>query len=526
MSRQTIAWVLLAAAGAPAARGETPAEYLRRLPRPVFAAGHTLPPLTRYGWTLPLDARVELAEHWGYCLEFGGYTTEKVVARLDDPNSIESKLVALAASDPKRYPLCVICSRDLPTDVSPGTWTRTADGRLVSDKGEVQEPNQPGKAARRTWSPEAPDSVFREAGRLRADPIRKVRAKAPIAIVLNGGEYALSVPGHHAKAWSLDPRIVKAKGDMSWFEYVSRQKARQEGAISEAVRRAVPDRTLYIYYPCGGGTHRNRWGGWPEWCWGYQWMHPISDLPSNETYYKHFNTGWAGEIDMLTMALNAKGHEIALARPLSYNWLCAGWPRGDDPNAGLGDLALYLGFLKCYYAAGMIGGNAGYYAYPKGGFGAAFGADAPPHWLRQMVALARVHALFSHLEGYLREGDLLPGPNRHRWSKDQPAYELPTGQPATRVVARRMRKAPKWLLAAWAADGQARRVTVSVPDLGEVALDARPCGSVYRAELAGGAARVELIDRDGLLPTTAGLRTWHGHPAHASHGHLARGLRP
>ena len=56
-----------------------------------------------------------------------------------------------------------------------------------------------------------------------------------------------------------------------------------------------------------------------------------------------------------------------------------------------------------------------------------------------MVALARVHALFSHLEMFLRQGDLLPGPNHHRFSKDLPAYEFPSGDPNVRVVARKLR---------------------------------------------------------------------------------------
>lgn len=483
------------------AAAETPAGYLRSRPAPSFRDGHTLPPLTRFGWTLPFDARVELAEHWGYCLEFGGYATEKSVARLDDPASVESRLVALAAKDPDRYPLCVICSRKLPKDPPPATWTRTADGKFVTGKGEAWEPGQEGKPKRKVWSPEAPDAVFEEAGRYRAGPIRTILSKAPIAIILNGGEYALSVPGHHKKAWEKDPRITKAKGDRSWFAYVSEQKARQELIISQAVRAAAPDRLLYIYYPCGGGTHRNRWGGWKQWCWGYEWMEPISDVPSNEAYYRHFNSGWTGKQDLLTMALNAKGFEISRKRPLSYNWLCAGWPRGKKPAKGLGDLDRYAGFLKCYYTAGMIGGNAGYYAYPKGGFKAAFEKGSPPHWLRQMEVFARVHALFSHLEEFLRKGDLLPGPEKHCWSKDQPAYEFPTGEGDARVVARRLRGAKKWLVTAWAAGGPDRDVTVTIPELGEVKLKARACGSVYRAALKTGRPHVDRVDTDGRLPT-------------------------
>ena len=470
------------------AAGISPAEYLRRQLKPTFRLGHTLPPLTRFGWTLPLDARVELAEHWGYALEFGGYATTKLLDKeLDDANSISSKVLALAASDPNRYRLAVIVARDLPKDVPPETWTRDANGQLVEGK--------------QIWSPEAPDSVFEEAGKLRADPLRRIRRKCPIAVVLNGGEYALGVCGFEQKAWSQDPRIVKAKGDQPWFDYVSQRKARQELIITKAVREAAPDRLLYIYYPCGGGIHRNRYGGWDQWGWGYQWMQNVSDLPSNELYYRSFNDGWTGNTELATMALNAVGLEISLGRPLSYNWLCAGWTREKLGESAFSDIPRYMGFLKCCYTAGMIGGNAGYYAYPQGGFAVAFEPNAPPHWLEQMIAFARVHALFSHLEGFLREGDLLPGPDKHRWSKDMPAYEFPTGQAGDRVVARKMRKPPEWLITSWAADGIDRQVKVTIPELGEVSLQARACGSVYRATLEKDKPVLRLIDEDGLLPT-------------------------
>ena len=107
-------------------------QYLKNQPKPQFRQGHRLASLTRFGWTLPIDARIELARNWGYALEFGGYVTEAVAARLEDPNSVESRLVELAASDPTTYRLGVICSRELPKEVPPETWTRTADGKFIA----------------------------------------------------------------------------------------------------------------------------------------------------------------------------------------------------------------------------------------------------------------------------------------------------------------------------------------------------------------------------------------------------------
>ena len=96
----------------------------------------------------------------------------------------------------------------------------------------------------------------------------------------------------------------------------------------------------------------------------------------------------------------------------------------------------------------------------------------------QMIAFSRVHAFFSHLEGYIRGGELLPGPDKHVWSKQQPAYEFPTGDANVRVLVRRRKDRAAWLATAWAAGGETRDVRVTIPEAGEVALRARPAGSV------------------------------------------------
>jgi hypothetical protein len=452
-------------------------DTLRAAEKPHFRAGHTLPPLTRWGWTLPYDVRVELCENWGYALEFGGYVTPEVAAKLDDPDSLESKLCALTASDPMRYPLFVLTSRALDKPVG-DPWCHDADGNLIDGK--------------ETWSPEAPDSVFEEAAERMAAPLRKVRAKAPIAIILNGGEYALSVYGHHGKIWERDPKVMAAKGNRDWFDYISERKTRQEMFITRACEAAVPDRLLYLYYPTEACAHANRYAGWDTWAWDYRYFRTVSDIPNTSIYYKHFNDGWTGANDMLTQALNATAQQIAFGDPLSYNWMNAGWPRESLGEAAIGDPEHYMGYLKCYYTAGMIGGVAGYFSVPK---------EDDPNWLWQMTVLSHCHALFSHLEDFLRRGDLLPGPDKHRWSKHLPAYEFPTGDPDARVVARRHRDRAEWLLTAWAAGGDDRAVSVDIPDLGKVELQARSCGSVYRATLKDGQPDLKLVDEDGMYPT-------------------------
>jgi hypothetical protein len=457
-----------------------PVQYLKRLAAPKFKPGHTLPPLTRFGWVLPFETRVELADRWGYALEWGGYATPKSVAKaMSDPQSTEAKIMALAAAEPKRYQLAVVLNRNLPQSPK-DIW-------LHNDRGELV-------AGKKIWSPEAPLAALEAAVKLRSEPLAQIRKKAPIAVILNGGEYGLGVLGSIRRFCEQDPKVMSAKGNRDWFDYLSERKAYQELSIAKAVREIVPDRRMYAYYGSDSNPHQGRYGGWQQWCFDYKKMRSVSDLPSSSTYFKEFNTGWTGNMDILTEVLNSIGQQIKFGDPLSYNWVCSGWMRGKNPV--FGEIDRYMGFLKCYYTAGSIGAIAGYFDYPAKGFAVPFGVNAPPNWLEQMIALARVHGLFSHLEDYLRQGDLLPGPMKHLWSKDTPAYEFPTADPDIRVLARKHHQKATWLIVAWAASGNPRQATVTIPQLGAVSVLARPNASVYTAEIVANKARLSWVDRE------------------------------
>ncbi len=486
----------------------TPAQWLKEQPRPFACPDHTLPRLTRYGWVLPLDARIELTEHWGYGLEYGGYVDDAAAARLAQPDSDESKLAVLVKSDPKRYPLAVITSRKMPgTEAPPETWVRDKDGKVLNGQAQSMDGTVWSEEKGAIFSPEAPDVVWNLAGEYRAAPLRELQKQGvPISIVLNGGEYGLGVLGFGQPIWSKDPRIVAAVGQGSWRDYASSKKGHAERLIADVVRQAVPGRKLYVYYTAGGRTLRNK--DWAIDDWGAQWTHMrgVSDVPSNEVYYRHFNDGFTGRLNLLTLALNAAGAEIASGDTLSYNWVCGGWTRGNAQQY-IADIDRWTGFLKAYYTAGMIGENVGYYEFPPGGFGATFRSDAPPAWLQQLAASAHVHALFSQVEEIVRNSDLLPGPMRHEISTDDPAYEFPTGDETLRVLARRHRSRAEWLLTTWASDGADRSATVSLPELGRLTLKARVVGSVYRAALKDGRVTLVQIDEEGRTITHAALAT-------------------
>ncbi len=460
-----------------ASAGVTPDEWLKAQVPPSFRPGYTLPRLTRFGWIMTVPTRIELTERWGYALEFAQYADAATVAALDKPDSDLAKLLALAKSDPKRYPSMVLVTGRMPyKDVPPETWARDKDGAMLSGEAKSLDGNAWSREGAGVYSPETPDAVWQQAGAMRADPVRElVKRGLPLKIIINGGECGLGILGFARKPWSQDPRIVAAvqgqwKG--AWEEYASAKKGHAERIIADAVRQAVPERDLYVYYTAGGGTMRNSWWGIKEWAPQWKHLRGVSDIPSNEIYYLAYNDGFTGAKDMLTLALNATANEIASGDPLSYNYICAGWARGDAKKYHA-DLNRWTGFLKCYYTAGMIGANVGYYELPKGGFDARFPADQPPPWLQQMVATSHVHALFSQVEDIVRHGELLPGPMHHTLSTSDPAYEFPTGDANARVLVRKHRQQPAWLITAWVAEGADRPAQVFIPELGVITVSAR-----------------------------------------------------
>lgn len=474
---------------------QTAAEHLKALPKPVFKQGNTMIPLTRWGWELAYDAKVELCENWGYALEFGE-PRPGIEKTLENPASEQARLVALTKSDPKKYPLSVLVYRalgdpsTLPGGVYPEeTFVHDAEGKRLEGVPEWK-----------TWSPLLPDSLYQHAAKLAADPIAALRARAPIAVLLNGGEYGLNCRGHSGPSWEKDPKVVAAKGDKDWDTWIGERKAHYEGFITEAVRKAAPDRQLYLLYHYGSEP------GWTDvkWVWDYKSMRKVADMPGQMFYYNRYdNTGWTGERNELSNALCAYAECVPYGDVLAYHWLCAGWEEGK-----FSDRERYMGFMKSLYNTGVLGNVAGYFSYPKPGFKENLGPDIPP-WLWQMIDLAHVQALYSHLEEYLREGELLKGPDKHKYDASLPAYEFPTGDATARVTVRKHKKKDAWLITAWAADGPARKVKVDIPELGEVELEARPAGSVYLAtskvnmQFEPPVVELKLLDPDAMHPSAA-----------------------
>jgi hypothetical protein len=159
----------------------------------------------------------------------------------------------------------------------------------------------------------------------------------------------------------------------------------------------------------------------------------------------------------------------------------------------------------------MNGAIAGYFSLPTNtvshtmGFDATFPSNSPPYWLQQMVVLSHVHALFSQLETFTDNSDLISGPQHHALSYDQPAYEFTNtaGYAQDRVLARKSRSANQWLVTAWAADGVTNNVTVTIPTVGNLTVAAVPSASVYQVTMTGTNVQQTLLDEYASFPRLA-----------------------
>ncbi len=459
---------------------------------------------------------------------------------LTNSRSVIARELVLISSNPGKFQLQVGLDRmSLPWEtnvVSSGFFVTNSAGQFVDDNTNTN-----------TWSsltntqyspivsPEAGiGDLSNEAAFLTA-PLKTILSNAPIAIILNGGERDLGVVGYDLIAWQFDPRVqaqavvTNAYADpgntngLSWPRYISNKKAHQLSFLTSAVRANVPNRQLYIFYNTGNEQNRfdipgyGSWEDvWSNWGWDSDVMNANTDLPSFQDYYVNATSWtniagaqWNQISDLLTLHLNAVGYNFRLGSTNSYNWVCGGWSNNNTNS--LADIPRYTGFLKCLYTAGMVGGVAGYFSYPTGtngtllggpGFDAAFPSNSPPHWLLQIMALSHVHALFSHLDNFLYNGDLLSGPQAHAMSLDQPAYEFTNtaGYVNDRILARKMRGTNLWLITVWAADGTTNNVTVTIPIIGNLTVTAVPSASVYQVTMSGTNVQQTLLDEYASYP--------------------------
>lgn len=475
--------------------------------------------LTRWGWVLSSNACVELGKNWGYCLPLGDYTTRAIASNCGVVGTFQNGMCQLASNYPTVFKLSVLDDRDFPATIPNDFYCTNSGGAFVTNSSGTK-----------FVCPEAPTSYLLTAQAYWSNSLYMVMTNAPITVFLNGGEYGMDVAGgakrtggaNPGDAWIQDPRVQAVTNaypsQISYSTYSSTRKSNEVSFLSSTVRSLIPNRELYIFYTDRVNeqlldtTFADWWGGVNNWGWKSDIFMPNFDLPWFVTYWGTYNTWLDAAIPHLHSHLSdllaGVGYELGLGYTTNYPWLNGGYS-ATDPSAFC-SITNYYGYLKCSYTAGAIGGVAGYFSYPGGtnygylvggpGFDAYMPADQPPHWLQQLVALSRVHAQFSWLENYVRSGDLLPGPTHHRLISAQWSYEFTNtvADISKHVLARKVTGQNQWLITAWSAVTTNANVTVNIPTLGDVTVNARPEGSVYTATPG---PTLTLTDPNGMLPT-------------------------
>lgn len=504
----------------------TPLDHLKAMPRPKFKQGTTLLlPLGQSNCGLHADIHTELANYWGFGLEIS-----------------DSKLDQVARANPGRYQLMVNQASiyriynnyrgdvvGLPV-LPPNTWLRDKDGNIIF------------RGRNPVVSPAAPDEAFKIIGDYLGQRISKFETNAgqAIKVVLNEAESGLDNPAflggpNMAQFLGQDAAVLddfNNSGFTGWYDYVSHNKARQERLIKEALFSHLQSRPVYsLFVTDQYGNERGRWGGWQNSMFRFEhfinssFKPIVSDYTAPQMFYSANNSGWSGvhtgslvRYDALTQALNNISGAIRLGQKFTYPWVSMGWLEGriSTPEE-------FMGMMKAYYTAGAIGSVGGYFVCNGPIWSALYKNTAigttTPTLIQQYAIQGHVHALFSHLEEYLRNGDLLPGPNLHPYTTSTqvlPAMEFPaegeTQQvpvgtrmvtiPTSRVLARKIRGEDRWLVIAWANVGDDRDVRVKIDDkLGIQTLRARKAGTMYIFKIVNGQIQRTLIDIDPMNPT-------------------------
>ncbi|MBY0392008.1 MAG: cadherin-like domain-containing protein, partial [Novosphingobium sp.] len=515
-------------------------EYLRsdHVIRPVFNPDTKLDALTTFGWKISdPDGPTALSDIWGYAAEIGsqdalpltvGSTSGGWEQLLDRLKQVpDAKVRVYLNRDIGFYDLVTNKWHDAPAEVQAAaaklyTQGYGSDGKLNGS---------------RVWNYLAPQSAIDTVTKYWASKIAALE-KALAAVshkvdyVIDQGEWGPGTAGSDIFTFTYNPELrayldanylidpsapaAGTDGLLRWdlFKFSSEVAARVHGSVLDAVKAVTPGLDEFIYYANGGAQDRGRYGGY------WAAVHDraivgdkLSTIATAEAYFGSFNWGWTGEENIVRKLLNGVAQQIVFAgQETAYNWVTSGWR---DDLATDAQHKSYAGFLKLLYITGQTGANAGYY---DDNIVARDGGDIQtgdtPDFLDQATILGQVHAAFTWLDDFILDGHLVAGPDRHYYSKDLPAFELPVYDQGKLVdlvtqpvhaLARINAAGDKLLVSVWAADANDRNVTVDlasagIAGVGKVDLLARQAGTIYIVEVKDGKPVATLLDTDAEHP--------------------------
>ena len=512
--------------------------WLQNQPAPYFKPGNRLYPLTTYlyGARQEYALALDQAERWGYALNIGygrDYPITYADAATTNPVTNDGKLLRKAIINPMKYSVAGVVLQGYPsTSQAPEGYLRDSGGTVISSD----------------WSPEATPASIGVAVAERMDALRKLKALGVnISVVYDGGETGLHPPGANAQSfYGRDPRVLAAKGNLSWPDYISQRKGMQTKRFAEEVAALLPDRKVYGFYTALANPYSTI-PGVEDSGWDYKYMQYACDVPTGSVYYKDFFANKAGMTnpqitdraysDQLSHFRSAVTEQINIfKKPISYNFVSAGYkhidPAGDptgaaaevagQPNPYYMSIGAYKGFLKCMYALGSAGHVAGYFsndvAYGDSSY-TPYNPNSVPHWLLQQTSLSDVHARFSWFEDFIFEGDLVPSPSTDNLKPNLPSYEYPTYtlqagfyiRNSARAFVRKLRGYDRWLIVLCTPElvngNPGSDLDVVLKDLaavGPLILKSRGIGSIYTVALDQGKVTKQHEDFDDGAASGAG----------------------
>jgi hypothetical protein len=500
-------------------------DHLQAGVAPVWRPGTRQHPLNRHDFGIPAAIAVPLAERWGYTMMIN--INEWTDHKLSTDGWPEYAYAQAIAAAPGRYRVSALYQRCLdstftsrPANLPDAAFLRDGNGVLMDFDADPV-------AVKYVLSPLVPDSVFIGIGTAIGSQIDQSLTRRGIAVsaVIDQGEWGLGPTGFLWQDGDLiyrrDPALVAAanadpiaKGNMERFASI--QAARQNRLVRDSAYAAaglsatVP---WYCYTSTGFTIDRGRWGGWVSWTGHLEDCLPWLELPSEEFYILGDDwtavDGGGTPQDYMTRLLNtASGQQKIMGRSRMMPWISAGgWAPETQPGQWQLPRPRYTGFMKMMYVCGAVGVLQDDYGNDQRiRFNQAIGAE-PTTQVWGWMDAAHIHALFTYLDDYIWDGELLPGPSIHPFRADPAAPRplcafRPTGDTAAWVVARKAANADRWLLGAFITAGVERDVTVTIPVLGTVTLRGRETGSVYVATRPSGAPVLDWIDaEDPMQPT-------------------------
>jgi hypothetical protein len=557
-------------------------DYIQNLPRPTFKSGHTLKPLGSASTQTHPAILVALADRWGWALQTG---VNEQYCDLDARQAQgapgysfghNNEVIKILQDNPGKYHLMLSTSKLLPgQNVSGSDYIGSYRGLVTPETVWMNTSINPTAATRINSTnpfitPMAPLTWARDQGVEVGKCIKKFTDIYPVTVIADFAEYGPSVVAGSYCQFVMDKRALIAVGypNLAGSPYpncgtpipetpafadrdvklarlyarstVQLMQSHKKGLVSLATWRG--GEPFLSVYGNSYLTDRGRWGGWKAYGFYYEdeGATKISNASSPEHYYNRFNSGFGGinslgtPSDITTNMLNNVGGSIQNGVATFYPWISSGWGNVSSSEE-VADRARWMGFLKVMYTAGAVGALSGWFDYTdefaQQTVRSATVGITLPVWLYQYADVSHTHALFTHLEPFLRNGDLVQGAThqgstRHPYDqdpsgspavpyyalklknewKDQPAGTEGTGTsvggPQAFVLARKMRGEQRWLITAWANQGADRNVVATLPGVGDVTLQARISGTVYIATLsASGTIVLRLLDVNPMDPT-------------------------